>query len=475
VKTVTITQPAVLTSTVAGTNVLCNGGNGSATLTASGGTTVYSYLWSNGAVTNTISAIAGVYTGTVTDANGCSTSQSISIIEPAVLTSTVAGTNVLCNGGNGSATLTASGGTTAYSYLWSNGAVTNTISAIAGVYTGTVTDANLCTSVKTVTITQPTALSSISTLSSPLCHGVSTGSINVTISGGVVPYSYSWSNGASTQDLNSIAAGSYTLHYNDQNGCKDSMSVTLNQPDTIILVKRIDNLKCNGDTIGNVFLTPSGGTSPYTYLWSDGSTGKDLSNINSGVYSVILTDANGCVYMDTSKITQPDSLELNFYSPVLFNGYNVSTYNGNDGSINLTVTGGLSPYTFLWSNGSATQNLYNLPAGNYFVTVMDTNGCRISGSILLKEPFVLEMPQGYSPNDDGKNDLFVVHGIEAYPDNVLTIYNRWGTIVYSKTGYLNEWDGKSNNGTLLPDATYFAILEVNKGEIVLRGYVELRR
>jgi gliding motility-associated-like protein len=85
------------------------------------------------------------------------------------------------------------------------------------------------------------------------------------------------------------------------------------------------------------------------------------------------------------------------------------------------------------------------------------------------------MPQGFSPNDDDKNDLFVVHGIEAYPDNVLTIYNRWGNIVYSKTGYLNEWDGKSNTSEQLPNATYFAILEVNKGKIVLKGYVELRR
>ena len=153
----------------------------------------------------------------------------------------------------------------------------------------------------------------------------------------------------------------------------------------------------------------------------------------------------------------------------------MSSYQGNDGSISVNITGGTAPYFFLWSNGSTTQNVSNLTAGGYTVFVTDTNGCRIVGDIHLTQPLVLEMPQGFSPNNDGKNDFFVVHGIEAYPDNELTIYNRWGNIVYKKTGYFNEWDGVSNNGQMLPDATYFAILEVNKGEIVLKGYVELRR
>jgi gliding motility-associated-like protein len=141
----------------------------------------------------------------------------------------------------------------------------------------------------------------------------------------------------------------------------------------------------------------------------------------------------------------------------------------------LVATGGVLPYTYLWSNSSTDQNLYNVNAGLYSVSLVDNNGCRISGTITLSEPLVLEMPSGFSPNNDGKNDLFVVHGIEAYPQNSLTIFNRWGNIVYEKSGYNNEWSGQSKNGMQLPDATYFVILEINAGEKVLKGYVELRR
>ena len=148
---------------------------------------------------------------------------------------------------------------------------------------------------------------------------------------------------------------------------------------------------------------------------------------------------------------------------------------GNDGTINSTVNGGTTPYSYVWSNGSNDADLSNLSAGIYYLTVIDTNGCRVSDEITLTQPLTLEMPQGYSPNNDGKNDLFVVHGIEAYPNNTLTIYNRWGNVVYSKDSYLNEWNGISNNDQELPTGTYFAILEVNNGEIVLKGYVELRR
>jgi gliding motility-associated-like protein len=158
-----------------------------------------------------------------------------------------------------------------------------------------------------------------------------------------------------------------------------------------------------------------------------------------------------------------------------FDGHNISFPNGNDGSIDLTVFGGTSPFSYIWSNQDKSEDQYNVNAGTYNVTVIDNNGCRVIGSIILTEPLILEMPSGFSPNNDDKNDMFVVHGIEAYPDNKLTIYNRWGNIVYNKDGYANEWDGRSNNGLQLPGSTYFVLLEINGGEKVLKGYVELRR
>jgi gliding motility-associated-like protein len=194
-----------------------------------------------------------------------------------------------------------------------------------------------------------------------------------------------------------------------------------------------------------------------------------------GTYYVTITDAQGCTRIDTLDVTQPDSLFLTIESPVLANGHNISFFQGADGSINLTVNGGVLPYTYTWATGQNTEDLEYLPAGQYSVVVTDEHGCAISGSITLTEPFDLAMPTGITPNNDGSNDFFVVKGIEAYTDNVLTIYNRWGNIVYKKENYFNEWYGTNSSGEELPEATYFAILEINGRAIVLNGYVEIRR
>jgi gliding motility-associated-like protein len=200
-----------------------------------------------------------------------------------------------------------------------------------------------------------------------------------------------------------------------------------------------------------------------------------LFNLGAGNYTVTVVDSFGCVLNDVTIISQPDSLFLTIYSPLQFNGLHISLAGSNDGSIDLTVNGGTNPYAYTWSTGASSEDLNNITAGFYNVIVIDTNGCKATASIILTEPFVLELPTGFSPNGDGKNDLFVIHGIESYPDNTVTIYNRWGNVVYSTSGYSNDWNGNSNNGQALPDATYFVILEINKGEIVKKNYVELRR
>jgi gliding motility-associated-like protein len=491
VKTVTLIQPVKLAAQIIGLslfegyNVSCfQSTNGYIDVSVNGGTGSYSYIWSNSANTQDIVNLgAGNYSVVVSDINGCKDSLTSTITEPNKLIAIIDsvtnfnGHNVRCFGSkNGAIYVSVNGGVPNYNYTWSNNTTNQDLTNIGfGSYTLSVSDKNLCsTSIHTI-LTQPSALTFASSVTKPLCHGIKTGAIDITIGGGIIPYSYNWSNNASTQDINNISAGSYEIKYIDKNGCKDSAVINVSQPDPFVLTKVVDNLKCNGDTIGNIYLTTNGATAPYNYQWSNQSSTKDLNNIGSGEYSTIITDANNCVYNDTTKITQPDALQITISSTRFFNGHNISLFNGNDGSIYSNITGGSAPYRFLWSEGSSSQNLFNLTAGNYYITCSDTNGCRISATIALTEPLPLEMPQGFSPNSDGKNELFVVHGIEAYPDNVLNIYNRWGNIIYSKIGYLNDWDGTSNNGLALPDATYFAILEINKSDIVLKGYVELRR
>ncbi|MGZ4090249.1 MAG: T9SS type B sorting domain-containing protein, partial [Bacteroidia bacterium] len=305
--------------------------------------------------------------------------------------------------------------------------------------------------------------------------GVANGAIDVTTNGGVNPFVYLWSNGATTEDISNITAGTYTVYYTDKNNCKDSAEISVIQPQPIALTKTITTIKCYNDTTGSVKLTLNGGVLPYTYQWSNAAVTSSISNLHNGTYTVTVTDANGCFLKDTTILSQPDSLYITLSSPVQFDGHQVSFPGGNDGSINLTATGGVIPYSYLWSNSSTEQNQYNVNAGLYSVTLVDNNGCKVSGSITLTEPLNLEMPSGFSPNSDGKNDAFTVHGIEAYPQNSLTIFNRWGNVVYEKSGYNNEWTGQSKNGMQLPDATYFVILEINSGEKVLKGFVELRR
>jgi gliding motility-associated-like protein len=156
-------------------------------------------------------------------------------------------------------------------------------------------------------------------------------------------------------------------------------------------------------------------------------------------------------------------------------GFNVSTFSGSDGSVKTEGNGGTAPYTYLWSNGNSGPELQNVPAGQYTVTITDNNGCIDTASVVLAEPAVLELPTGYSPNDDGKNDLFVVHGINAYPNNQLVVFNRWGNEVYSADGYSNTWNGKNKDGKDLPAGTYFVVLTINGGAITRNGYVDLRR
>jgi gliding motility-associated-like protein len=186
-------------------------------------------------------------------------------------------------------------------------------------------------------------------------------------------------------------------------------------------------------------------------------------------------DANNCIQTDTFEIIEPQPLQLELSSPIYYNGHNILIPGGNNGYINAIVNGGTTPFDFNWSNGATTEDLAFVTAGTYSVIVTDVNGCSTIDSITLTQPMILEMPNAYSPNGDGFNDFFIVHGIESYPNNVFTVINRWGNEVYTKEDYANEWNGNNNNGGQVPDGTYFVILDINEGEIILKGYVDLRR
>tara|TARA_R110002050_G_scaffold149463_1_gene275997 strand:- start:15518 stop:25336 length:9819 start_codon:yes stop_codon:yes gene_type:complete len=390
---VTITEPATLLaiSITNTTQILCNGvGSGSATAKATGGGLPYTYAWSNGA-TDTLNAnlSAGTYTVTVTDSYGCSQSTSVTITEPQAITLLLAGrTDVSCNGaGDGAATIFVSGGTTAYSYLWSNTSASNSISSVGpGIYTFTVTDANNCKDSATVTITEPVALTaSITNVQNVACNGSATGFAVTAGTGGTSPYSYLWSTGSTTDSIYNQTSGFYGITITDANGCVDSTLANLTQPSTMaVSVASSVNNTCFGDSIGSGTVSATGGASPYTYAWTGGATTSTASSLTAGAYIITVTDANNCQDTTLLTITSPTQLNttISSQSNVLCNG-------DINGSVGINVTGGVSAYSYLWSNGDVDTLLNDVAAGSYNVTITDANNCLDSLTVTVTEPMVL--------------------------------------------------------------------------------------
>jgi gliding motility-associated-like protein len=487
----TLTQPSLLiataeiTSDYNGENISCFGANdGSATVLATGGTMPYSYSWSNAETTQSITDLdAMTYSVMVTDVNGCVSSSSVTLSQPAEFLMNVTsvsdynGFGVSCfNSTDGSIDVTVNGGTLPYSYGWSNGMSSQDISGLgAGAYSVAATDANGCLAKSDVLITEPAELVKDLTARNAGCKNRADGSVDLTVSGGVNPYTFSWSNGENTEDISGLSVGTYNVSVRDNNGCQISDMAVITEPTALENNIEKQDVLCYGQSNGAIKLDIYGGTNPYTYYWSNGSTSENLSDLPIGMYSVTVIDAMGCERTDDIQINQPDSLHIDLSSPELVVGYQISSYQANDGSIDMTINGGTSEFSFIWSNNSTEQNIQNLNAGTYNVVCTDANGCRASASITLDDPMPLEMPNGFTPNGDGSNDNFIVHGIESYTDNLLTVFNRWGNIVYQKKNYFNEWNGFNNSGNELPDGTYFVILEINGGDLVLKGYVEMKR
>jgi len=415
----TITEPAAgITLTETHVNVLCNGNStGSIDLTPSGGTTPYTYSWTGGATTqDRLNLAAGTYTVTVTDVNGCTKTLSTTITEPTNIVLTETHVNVLCNGSStGSIDLTVSGGISPYTYSWTGGATTQDRSGLAaGTYTVTVTDANACTKTLSTTITEPTNIVLTETHVNVLCNGASTGSIDLTVSGGVSPYTYSWTGGATTQDRSGLAAGTYTVTVTDANACTKTLSATITEPAAgITLIETHVNVLCNGNSTGSIDLTPSGGTTPYTYSWTGGATTQDRLNLAAGTYTVTVTDVNGCTKTLSATITEPTNI-------VLTETHVNALCNGNStGSIDLTVSGGVSPYTYSWTGGATTQDRSGLAAGTYTVTVTDANACTKTLSATITEPTNIVLTETHvnvlcNGNSTGSIDLTVSGGVSPY-------------------------------------------------------------
>ena len=373
VATVTVPATSGLTATITTIPPSCGLKNGVATVTASG-TGPFTYAWNNNETTQSIIHLAGgLYVVTVTGAGGCSATASATLsIGSGTISAIANGTNTSCGSNNGSVTLSVSPANGSYTYIWSNGATTSSISNLAaGIYTATITAAGGCTTEVRDTVAATGALTLSATGGTSGCTSTGTASVTATGSG---PFTYLWSNGATTASLSSLSAGNYSVTVSEGAGCSASATVTVtNTGSGITLTATPTPTSCSSNN-GSVALNITTGTGPYTYVWSNGATTAGISSLAAGSYSVTVTGNNSCSATAATTVSVSGALLINTSA--------VGTTCGNsNGSASVTATGG--PFTYTWSNGATTSTISNLAAGTYTVTVNGQSGCNATQSVVV--------------------------------------------------------------------------------------------
>ena len=387
-----VTQPAPLN---VGLNSLvqptCNGnGNGKMVVAAQGGNGSYSYAWNNGGAANTITNLsAGNYQVTVIDELGCSVVQSFTLPQPAPININLDEiTTPQCLGiDNGGIEVTVSGGNGNYQYSWNGTPTTQEdISGLSpGSYSLQVTDLLGCTAAPVLyEVLPPSAVSVQFDKLSPTCNGIDNGSIKIaSIAGGQAPFDYVWSNGQVGNQISGLSAGNYSITIEDAQGCQFTASALLNAPQVIDLTFDIFPPACNGSATGQLVAFAEGGSAPYEFQWSHGASSGVLSNLSAGTYAVTVTDKNGCkIYAESLHLTDPQPLSI-----VVNNVESIGCSGGQEGGIEVSTYGGTLPYQFNWSSGHITEDVNNLQAGTYVLTVTDAKGCvSLTGGIEVDAP-----------------------------------------------------------------------------------------
>ncbi len=443
---VTVTTDFVATATPDG--VTCFGGSdGNIDLTPTGGTAPYTYAWSGNAGTSQdpLNLLAGSYTVTVTDANGCTTTTSAIVLDGAQVAVSVNGSDETCNGAdNGTAFVTnTTGGALPYSYLWNTTPAQTLAFATSlspGTYTVTVTDSNGCTGTATTTVDPGPSIAVTLSATDVLCFGQNTGAASVfSTSNGGSNLTYLWSpGGATTSGITNLFAGTYTVTVSDSQGCSGTASALVADGPQISPNPTVSDATCNYTWDGSISLAVTGGVSPYSYLWNDpaNQTTAVASNLAAGTYSATITDANGCTATTTQTVEAPIPAD------VAISGTDVSCFNGADGTATVTITNG-SPasYNFFWSNGATAPTATGLPAGTHGVTITDNNGCLVTESITLTQPTQLQISLT-------ADDATCGNGSDG---SILVAVT--GGVPFSNGGYNYVWsNGGTANGAALQNA-----------------------
>lgn len=396
---ITIGQPTAITLDITINNPACGGApTGSATATASGGVGPYEFEWSNGDTGPTADNLGvGTYFVTVTDATGCEEVEVVQIIAVGSFDLDVVVTDAGCGTNNGSLTATPSGGVAPYVYEWDNGGNTATINNLApGTYTVTATDFLGCAAVGSGTV-EAGDLVEINLTSMDATCGVDNGMATVEISGGVAPYTITWSDGHDTETIMMLEPGNYSVTVVDANGCTASGNIDVNGSTALNLTFSSENAICTGAN-GSASVFIMGGMAPYVYTWSNGSDQPTIENITAGTYSITVTDQLGCE--GQGSVTVETTVETILVDIDVVHG--VSACGATDGELLATATSGTAPYTYAWSSGQNSNTATGLGAGTYTVTATDSNGCTGVASETLTAPIKIG---DFVWNDLNKNGI----------------------------------------------------------------------
>jgi gliding motility-associated-like protein len=371
--TTTLTRSSAVTLTETHNNITCNAANNAnIDVTISGGAAPYFYHWNNGSISQNLTMVAaGAYTVTASDANNCSASVTINIIEPEKLQAALMVVNPVCAGtNNGTIDVNVSGGTPPMTYRWTNGSNAQSRTNLgAGTYAVMVNDANGCTATQSADITEPNEIVIKESHVNPTCNGYANGSIDITATGGSGNFTYSWNNQQTANTATNLTAGQYAVTVTDAKGCTSVLDhIIITHPAALVVDANITNAACGITNGGAIDVTVSGGNSPYQYNWSNSATTEDITAVRGGSYMLTVTDANGCIKVSNQTVQSSGSLVVTAVA-------NQLPCEIEKGFINLSVSNGMAPYSFEWSNGETTKDIANVLPGTYNVTIKDAANC----------------------------------------------------------------------------------------------------
>ncbi|MEK7257601.1 MAG: SprB repeat-containing protein, partial [Bacteroidota bacterium] len=366
--------------------------NGSAEALPQGGTAPYQFHWSNNQGGQAIYGLTGgTFSLTVTDATGSTVVGNVTVTPPDPVVAKINPDMGVCAGNTGTYTAIGDGGTASYNYMWSNGATSQTISTQdTGYFFVTITDVNGCFDVGGFQIFDKLSVDVVTKNSS--CAGICDGSATAFIHGGVKPYTYFWNTGSNAAAIFPLPPGIYTVSVTDSLGCMATGTGIVLEPPPIFLDLQVDG-ECTGN--GNASVIASGGSPPFQYLWSTGSTDTSVSNLSEGYYFVTITDSLSC-QVDTQVVISNGAVLA------IAEKDDATCLGLDDGSALAAAPSGIGPLNFTWSDGQTPIAANNLAPGNYGLTLTDAAGCEDTASVVIGADIVITVDG--SGTEAGCND-----------------------------------------------------------------------